>query len=105
LVRLPGTYVLRFFAGFCLLANGLYIGFGSQTQAGDAGELLHHGAAMWQLVLFGLVVAPPGLWLWNGQGKHFGLGDAKGAVDRRVAVAALIAVGLLATMGLLIGGQ
>src|SRR5207244_10528916 len=23
---MPGTFVLRFFAGFCLLANGLYIG-------------------------------------------------------------------------------
>src|SRR5262245_57967645 len=27
--RLPGAFVLRFFAGFCLLANGLYIGVGS----------------------------------------------------------------------------
>src|ERR1700675_4207184 len=24
-LRIPGTFVLRFFGGFCLLANGLYI--------------------------------------------------------------------------------
>src|SRR5436190_23321694 len=27
--RRPGAFVLRFFAGFCLLTNGLYIGLGS----------------------------------------------------------------------------
>src|SRR4051812_4407271 len=25
-LRMPGVFVLRFFAGFCLVANGLYIG-------------------------------------------------------------------------------
>src|SRR4051794_14452795 len=25
-VRMPGVYLLRFFAGFCLIANGAYIG-------------------------------------------------------------------------------
>ncbi len=38
-MRLPGAFVLRFFAGFCLLANGLYIGIGSfgrvSTQRGQ----------------------------------------------------------------------
>src|SRR5688572_11187264 len=31
----PGASVLRFFAGFCLVANGLYIGIGSFEGAGD----------------------------------------------------------------------
>src|SRR5262245_26866843 len=48
-VRLPGTYLLRFFAGFCLLANGAYIGLGSFTHAGDCGTLLQHGTQPWQL--------------------------------------------------------
>src|SRR5262245_37834095 len=34
LMRLPGAFVLRFFAGFCLLANGLYIGVGSFERIG-----------------------------------------------------------------------
>src|SRR5687768_1269486 len=29
LARLPGTFVLRFFAGFCLIANGGYLAFGA----------------------------------------------------------------------------
>jgi hypothetical protein len=105
LVRMPGVYVLRFFAGFCLLANGLYIGFGSLTHVGDAGELLHHGASAWQLALFGIVVAPPGLWLWNGQGKHFGLGDAHVVVSPRVALATLVAFVALALIGFAVGGS
>src|SRR5262245_57017457 len=27
--RLPGAFLVRFFAGFCLVANGVYIGCGS----------------------------------------------------------------------------
>jgi hypothetical protein len=46
-------FLLRFFAGFCLLANGLYIGVGSWGHIGDCGELLHHGAQPWQLWIFG----------------------------------------------------
>src|SRR5262245_333403 len=44
-VGLHGAFVLRFFAGFCLLANGLYIGVGSFDQVGDCGEMLRHGSA------------------------------------------------------------
>src|SRR5438876_3556657 len=47
--RLPGAFVLRFFAGFCLLANGLYIGLGSFGRVGDGGVMLRHGSAPWQL--------------------------------------------------------
>src|SRR2546423_98584 len=41
--KLPGNFLLRFFAGFCLVANGLYIGVGSFLQIGDCGEMLRHG--------------------------------------------------------------
>src|SRR5262249_17807496 len=33
--RWKSTFVFRFFAGFCLLANGLYIGVGSFDRVGD----------------------------------------------------------------------
>src|SRR6202035_355657 len=52
IARMPGAFVLRFFAGFCLLANGLYIGVGSFSGVGDCGEMLRHGAAIWQLWFF-----------------------------------------------------
>jgi hypothetical protein len=75
------SYLVRFFAGFCLIANGAYIGAGSFRSIGDAGDMLHHGMPIWALWLFGIVTVPFGLLMWNGLGKHFGLGDAKGKVD------------------------
>jgi hypothetical protein len=104
-VRLPGAFVLRFFAGFCLLGNGLYIGVGSFDRVGDCGEMLRHGSSMWQLWLFGLLTAPLGLWLWHGQGPHFGLGPAKGVVSRCVTYASfLVCIGLI-VLGFVVGGE
>lgn len=54
-----------FFAGFCLMANGVYIGIGSIEGIGDAGELLRHGAAVWKLVVFGAVSSIGGLLVWH----------------------------------------
>jgi len=88
-------YLFQFFAGFCLIANGVYLGVGSIDGVGDAGDLLRYGAPRWPLIVFGLVTAPAGLYLWNGLGRHFGLGEARGRVDRRAAV---IGLGLLLTV-------
>jgi hypothetical protein len=103
-VRAPGTFVLRFFAGCCLLANGLYIGFGSFRGIGDCGEMLRHGSKPWQLWLFGVGTAPIGLWLWHRQGPHFGLGSAKGRVSRPVAWGSLAALVALLALGFAVGG-
>lgn len=103
--RLSWAFVLRFFAGFCLIANGLYIGLGSFSRVGDCGEMLSHGSQAWQLWLFGLLTIPAGMWLWYGQGKHFGLGDAKGAVNPRIAYGCLVAFAALASIGFIIGGE
>jgi hypothetical protein len=82
----PGvSYLFRFFAGFCLVANGAYLGVGVFERVGDAGDLLRFGVPRWTLFVFGLVCAPLGLFLWNGLGCKFGLGDPKGVVDRRNA--------------------
>jgi hypothetical protein len=103
--RLPCAFLLRFFAGFCLLTNGLYIGVGSFDGVGDCGEMLRHGSAMWQLWLFGAVTAPAGLWLWHRQGPHFGLGSAKGKVSRGATWASVTACAALLVLGFLVGGQ
>jgi hypothetical protein len=97
------AFLLRFFAGFCLLANGLYIGTGSFGRVGDCGEMLRHGSHAWQLWFFGAVTAPVGLWLWHGQGRHFGLGVAKGEVDRTAVVVGALACGAIVVIGFLVG--
>src|SRR5262245_50701026 len=101
--RLPGAFVLRFFAGFCLLANGLYIGLGSFDRVGDCGEMLRHGSEPWQLWLFGAATAPAGLWLWHGQGPYFGLGPPGGRVRPGVAYGTLVACLALVVLGLVVG--
>ena len=103
MLQMPGAFVLRFFAGFCLLANGLYIGVGSFDRVADCGEMLRHGSAPWHLWLFGAATAPLGLWLWQRQGPHFGVGPANGRVDRRVAIARVVACVALIAFGLAIG--
>ena len=90
--NLRGWYVAQFFAGFCLMANGAYLAFGSIGHVGDAGDLLRHGAPVILLWLFGLVTIPLGLWLWNGLAPHYGLGASRGQVDPSVAYGALILV-------------
>jgi hypothetical protein len=58
----------RLFAGFCLIANGAYIGLGGLMTAGDGHDLLRHGAPGWSLILFGAVALTAGLWLWHRAG-------------------------------------
>jgi hypothetical protein len=94
LANLPHGYLLRFFAGFCLVANGAYIAGGSWAGIGDAGDLLRHGAPTWQLLAFGAAAIPAGLLLWHRQGRHFGLGNER-KVDR---TAAHLCLGLLAAL-------
>jgi hypothetical protein len=95
-----GGHAFQFFAGFCLVANGAYLAFGSIGRIGDAGDLLHHGAAPLLLWLFGLVTIPTGLWLWNGLGPNFGLGSGGGRVDRGVAYIMLMLVVVLIVLEL-----
>ena len=87
--RIPGDYLAKFFAGFCLIANGAYIGIGSFNKVGDAGEMLISGSASWELWLFGIVTVPLGFLLWHGLGPKFGLGDSNGQVDEWAAYLSL----------------
>lgn len=102
-VNYSGRFVLRFFAGFCLIANGTYIGVGSFEGIGDCGQMLREGSPMWQLWLFGLVTTPVGLLLWHNEGRRFDLGAAKGQVDRAVALGSLVTSLLLVVLALMVG--
>jgi hypothetical protein len=89
--------LVKFFAGTCLIANGLYLGIGVFYRIGDAGDLLRHGAAAWHLWVFGAATVPLGLWLWNGIGPTFGFGLARGHVSRHATwICAALALSIAA---------
>jgi hypothetical protein len=92
------AWLAAFFAGFCCVANGAYLGAGAvfPAGAGDSADLLQLGAARWQLALFGLPATVVGFWLWNGLGPHFGLGAGAPPVDRKAAVGMTVAAVLVA---------
>jgi hypothetical protein len=103
---LPGlAFLPRFFAGFCLIANGVYIGIGSFEGVGDSGDLLRFGVPRWQLIGFGLLTVPAGLSVWHGLGPHFGLGDERGRVDRRAAWGALVVISIVVVVEVIVGGR
>jgi Peptidase M50B-like len=95
-----GAFVLRFFAGFCLIANGAYIGAGSFDGIGDAGQMLRSGSSPWHLWLFGIVTVPLGLWFWHRQGANFGLGADGREVEPAVAYVTAFTCALLIVVGL-----
>ena len=71
----------QLFAGFCLVANGAYIGVGWSLEAGDAADLLRMGTPVWLMIAFGLTASAGGLWLWHTLGPlrpaHAGAADAE----------------------------
>jgi hypothetical protein len=68
-------------------------------------ELLRHGASTWQLWLFGAVTIPLGLWLWHGQGRHFGFGPEAKVITWRDALPVLLTALALVVLGVLIDGR
>lgn len=76
------AYVLRFFAGFCLIANGAYLGVGAFWPVGDAADILRIEPARWPLVLFGIVAVTAGFALWHRLGAAFGIGPGAQPVRR-----------------------
>ena len=87
--KIPGDYLARFFAGFCMIANGAYIGIGSFENIGDAGDMMKHGSPIWLLWLFGTITVPFGFLIWHRLGSKFGLGESKGRVDEWAAYVSL----------------
>ena len=104
-LRLSGAFILRFFAGFCLIANGAYIAAGSFGRVGDCGVMLRNGSAIWQLWLFGAVTVPTGLWLWNRQARNFGLGSAGRPIGATVAYSSLATCVAMLVVAFVFGGH
>jgi hypothetical protein len=69
-VRLPIQRAAQFFAGFCLVANGAYLGVAWTSRTGDAGDLMRHGTSVGMLVTFGVVTSTSGMYLWHLLGRR-----------------------------------
>jgi hypothetical protein len=96
MARWSAAFLLRFFAGFCLIANGAYIAAGSLAEIGDAAVMLRNDSPNWLLWAFGIVTVPTGLALWHNQGRMFGLGPRPEPVRAgHVGVAVTTSVSLI----------
>lgn len=65
--------LLRAFAGFCLVANGAYLGAAFILPVGDASDLIRLGVPVWAFAVPGIVAFGAGLWVWDGMGERFGI--------------------------------
>ena len=88
----PKLYMYRFFSGFCLISNGLYIGFGMNLAPLDTGVMIALGVPRLSMTVFGLITVPFGLYLWHDQGRFFGFGASQRKVEKN---AVMISVGML----------
>lgn len=95
---------LRFFAGFCLVANGAYLGAAFWMPVGDGFDLLRHGVPVWQPVLFGIIGVSLGLSLWHGLGPMFGLVRDAEPVPRALFWGVIAVLGIVVAAGLLGNG-
>ena len=82
-LRLRVAYLIWTFAGFCLLANGAYIGIGSIDPIGDAHELLAHGMPRWPMAVFGIAAVAAGMWMWHRVSPRFGFGTSPLPINAR----------------------
>jgi hypothetical protein len=90
------AHAAGFFAGFCLIANGAYLAYGSFDGIGDAGELLSLGIPRWVMWLFGAVTIPAGFAIWHRLGNRLGFGEPTLSIRRRhVLIAWLIVTGVV----------
>ncbi|PQO33473.1 hypothetical protein C5Y96_11585 [Blastopirellula marina] len=88
--------LLQFFAGFCLIANGAYLGIGSLEQVGDCKEILRTGSPVWTMWLFGLLAIPSGFWLWHQLGSPVELMKEDSPINSKAAWWAATALALIA---------
>lgn len=82
-VKLRGRRWLKAFAGFCLIANGLYLLSAIAIPVGDTQDLQALGVAVWAMALVGSPMLITGVWLWHSLGRCFGLANATNAQARR----------------------
>jgi len=101
--RLRSAYLIWVVVGFCLTANGAYIGIGAFDPVGDAREMVAHGMPRWTLALFGFIAAAAGVWIWHNISPHLGFGPAPVPVNPHHTWGVFAIALLLTAIGLVIG--
>jgi hypothetical protein len=91
--------IAHFFAAFCLIANGAYIGIGSFDQVGDCGEMLRTGTPIWVMWTFGAVTVLLGLFMWHCLGSIRTFIEDPSLIRPPTAILILLALTVFATVG------
>ena len=105
LLRWRAAFLLWFFGGFCMIANGAYIGIGIGVfdEVGDAGEMLRLGSPRWSMILFGASCAAGGFYIWHRISPRFGFGRQPIPIEPRhasfVLGTAVVVYGLASIFG------
>lgn len=97
------TYLVEFFAGFCLITNGAYIGSGVFLQFGDTHVMHVLGTPRWVMAAFGLLTIPPGLWWWHRVSPRLGFGNSPTRIPAEHVWGTAVAALLLLLVGLILG--
>lgn len=82
--------VFTFLAGFCLLANGAYLGLGWIDRVGDTGEMMRLGTPISVMIGVGLACMVGGLALWHRLGPWLGLKGLSRIDAQRLLIASLV---------------
>ena len=98
----PAAHHFRFFAGFCLIANGAYLGSAVLDLVGDARDLVQRQVPLAALIVFAVSTVPAGFWLWNGLGPRFGLGDQPEPIGNWESTMALLLLFLTVVVEILV---
>lgn len=104
-LRLKTSYLFVPFAGFCLLINGLYIGWGIVDPVGDAHEMIRLGVPRWSMLSFGLVATMSGLWLLDRVSPALGFGNHPRRIRVDHAALVLAIAALVWIVGLVFGNR
>lgn len=93
-----------FFAGFCLVANGVYIGAGTLAGLGDGEVMRSTGTPPWVSVVWGLTAAGGGFLIWHRLGSFRGWLTHGEPLSWRVSAGSWVVTAVLAGVLTLIGG-
>ncbi len=91
--------IAHFVAGFCLIANGAYIGIGSFDHVGDCGDMLRTGTPVWIMWSFGVVTVLVGLAMWHRLGSISHFIDDPSIIRPRMAILVFLSLSVFLAAG------
>ncbi|MBI1175926.1 hypothetical protein GC207_00645 [bacterium] len=98
-------HLFRFFAGFCSVANGVYLIGGTLMSGADPGDMIKNGASPILIIFLGILGMAGGMFLWHRQGKYFGIGPTPTEVKLQAVVASILLLVAVAVGELIWGSR